>query len=370
MTTKPAFVLWTGDTIYGKDPSNRAPIDQEYAAFLNVAKTGGVPVYNAPGNHEMDDSENCPNSSMLSWYLADMPMGSENYAFGSFNYGNSHFVALNSDDGGGSPGSCDCKEQPEGDKPPGFISKKQRELLEDDLKNNTSAAHVFIFLHRPLKGYKSKHELCERITEDLEKKFKKFSNLSYVVAGHEHMYYYPKGDDHFSAPPQRTDPGGKPTYLVAGGAGAPLEDTKDAFYHYLIFSVNGNTVNVQLVVVASGSFSSATSSQDVTLANLAGAGTAVSAGASTSAPLTCATYPVITFTVQRSSGAQTLGTITTNQGSSWSNYSLSPNSLLTSDEVQAQITTAGSNCTNEPIGVTFDYIPSPATNPRPAGDKD
>src|SRR5215469_5049338 len=49
-----SFVLWTGDTISGKDPSSEAKIQAQYKDFLAIAAKAGVPVYNAPGNHEMD----------------------------------------------------------------------------------------------------------------------------------------------------------------------------------------------------------------------------------------------------------------------------------------------------------------------------
>ena len=55
-----SFVLWTGDTISGKDPSDGAKIQAQYQEFLAIATKAGVPVYNAPGNHEMDDGNDAP----------------------------------------------------------------------------------------------------------------------------------------------------------------------------------------------------------------------------------------------------------------------------------------------------------------------
>src|SRR5271156_3954237 len=45
----PAFVLWTGDIIYGKDPSVPKTITKEYEEFLAIAAKGNAAVYNAPG---------------------------------------------------------------------------------------------------------------------------------------------------------------------------------------------------------------------------------------------------------------------------------------------------------------------------------
>src|SRR5690242_8807327 len=50
----PAFVVWTGDTIYGSDDTI-AEAEAEYTGFLAQAATGDTPVYNAPGNHEIYD---------------------------------------------------------------------------------------------------------------------------------------------------------------------------------------------------------------------------------------------------------------------------------------------------------------------------
>ena len=48
-----AFVLWTGDTISGKQPDKPKRMRDQYREFLGIAKTAGVPVFNAPGNHEI-----------------------------------------------------------------------------------------------------------------------------------------------------------------------------------------------------------------------------------------------------------------------------------------------------------------------------
>src|SRR5581483_8528625 len=124
---------------------------------------------------------------------------------------------------------------------------------------------------------------------------------------------------------------------------------KVAFFALLLCG----TAHAQLV--ASGSFSSDVLNNQVTLVTLAGNGTAVSLGASTTGMLSCTTtYPQITFYVTRGMSHLSLGTITTSNSSSWSSYNLSFNGLLTSDVVYAQITTAGSGCTNDvPLNVSF-----------------
>jgi len=240
----PAFVLWSGDAIYGKNPGAPKKIDAEYKEFLGLAASGGAAVYNAPGNHEMDDHKNCPSGTMLKLYLADT---GQDKPYGAFTYGNSRFIAMNSDEGS-PPGECECSSQPSGTKPPGFISQNQMRLLKQDLDANKDKAHIFIFMHRPIEGYKSEDQLCAQNVTELQALFKKYPNLSYVLAGHEHMYFNPQGPKKFGPPPERTDPSQPPYYLVSGGAGAPLKKNK-GFYHYLIFTVDGNKVRVQVVPV-------------------------------------------------------------------------------------------------------------------------
>jgi hypothetical protein len=242
----PAFVLWTGDIISGKDPTG--PITQQYEDFLKIAAKGNAAVFNAPGNHELDDKDNCPNDTMLGLYKSDT---SQTQPYGSFDYGNSHFIALDSDEPAPAGDACNCSSQTAGkdkdDKPTGYISANQIELLKQDLKANKSKAHIFIFLHRPLVGYEGKDQLCPANVTDMQTMFKDYHNVSFVVAGHQHMYYNPQGKDEFGPPPKRKDPAKKPFYLVSGGGGAPLH--KKGFYHYLIFSVDKDTVSVQVVPV-------------------------------------------------------------------------------------------------------------------------
>ena len=88
MNPAAAFVLWTGDTISGKEPDEKK-IHGEYKEFLDIAATAGVPVFNAPGNHEMDDQNNAPSDAMKKLYEKYMAG-----TYGAFTYGNSRLIAL------------------------------------------------------------------------------------------------------------------------------------------------------------------------------------------------------------------------------------------------------------------------------------
>jgi hypothetical protein len=254
MTSPTAFVLWTGDTISGKQPKDPALMQQQYSEFLTIAATAGVPVFNAPGNHEMDDKDEVPSSIMKGLYRKYM---TETY--GAFNYGNSRFIALDSEN---EPPKTKLSKQvstAEGaakSQPPGFITKKQLTLLQNDLEANKDKAHIIIFMHHPVVPYGGKSGLDPVSVTALKQIFAGYYNVSYVVSGHEHMYFNSQGDPtKMTDPPSRKDPSPPPNYLppyylISGGGGAPLkQNTPGSFYHYLIFKVNGAEIKPTLVKV-------------------------------------------------------------------------------------------------------------------------
>jgi 3',5'-cyclic AMP phosphodiesterase CpdA len=250
----PAFVLWTGDIIAGKDPDTGI-LHTEYREFLDVARTGDAAVFNAPGNHEMNTKNNCPDTkTLLPAYLKDTD---QKAPYGSFDYGDSHFIALNSDEDTPTTSDlCNCTKFPKPASPPGYIGAAQMQMLADDLAANKNKDHIFIFLHRPLEAYKSDDQLCSGNVSAMQALFKQYPNVSYVVAGHEHMYYNPQATTaeakFYDPPPAHTPSSSGPFYLVSGGAGAPLKSFElngkktKSFYHYLIFTVDKATVNVEV----------------------------------------------------------------------------------------------------------------------------
>jgi len=106
-------------------------------------------------------------------------------------------------------------------------------------------------MHHPLKADKKGSELDAQTAAKVAQIFQA-ANVSYVLAAHEHLYY--NANSNTLTPPQ-WQPGSAAIYLVTGGAGAPLDSCGDntgyceAFFHYLVFTVDGDTVNVQVVAV-------------------------------------------------------------------------------------------------------------------------
>jgi hypothetical protein len=240
----PSLVMLAGDTIYGKNPGDGQVIQQEYAAFCQAAK-GQVPVFNAPGNHEMDDQNDVPNAQMQQWYAQYMGA-----PFGAFDYGNSRFIAMNTEEIA-PQGLSRAPRAPTGTGAtldPGYVSQPQFDALKADLDANKGKAHIFIFMHHPIKPAKREDGLDPICAKPLEDLFTHYKNISYVIAAHEHLYYNPQGKNGASPPPNWTA-NQPPVYLVSGGAGAPLANHAApglAIFHYLVFTVSGNDVTVTL----------------------------------------------------------------------------------------------------------------------------
>ncbi|HEV3073558.1 MAG TPA: metallophosphoesterase [Thermoanaerobaculia bacterium] len=251
---KPAFMLMLGDTVYGKDDKDQTLVAQEYQQFLQLAAGAGVPVFNAPGNHEMDDKHDHPSSIMESWYRQD----TESVPYGAFTFGNSRFIALNTDDlpgsscaGTGAQAGASGKAGKAGKtgkagaagkaakagkkKFAGDLGTTQLSQLAADLAGDTAITNVFILMHRPIYAQKASSRLTKGCRNELETLFAKYPNVRFVLASHEHLFYQPAKLDH-PAPP---------AYLVSGGAGAPL--ATGGFYNYLVFTVDGSQVTWKMV---------------------------------------------------------------------------------------------------------------------------
>src|SRR4051812_48439894 len=103
---KPVFFLWAGDIIYGHE-WHRQKLEEQYTEFLGFARLARAPVFNAPGNHEMDRMQPMPNEiietpdpKLQAVYLEALKYPKGAPAYGAFDYGNSRFIALNTEEVG------------------------------------------------------------------------------------------------------------------------------------------------------------------------------------------------------------------------------------------------------------------------------
>lgn len=204
----PNFVLWTGDTIYGSDDTI-PEANQEYDTFLRAASLAEVPIYNAPGNHEIHD-----RPEMARLYVQRM-----GELYGSFDYGSVHFIAINTADFGMKGG----------------VNTEQFHWLEQDLETNKNAHLIVVFTHYPLFPKNAEEGFFDRANRDaLHQLFRKYG-VKYVFSGHEHLYYSTVQDGVH--------------YIVSGGAGAPSDAAVDdgGFQNYLLCHVDGDLIHITVM---------------------------------------------------------------------------------------------------------------------------
>ena len=219
---QPAIVFVVGDFILGYTGTDLKLARREWEEFDLVTRTINAPVRMAPGNH---DIWNVP-----SYNLYRKRYGESYY---SFNYGNCHFVMLNS-------------EEPEADGTiPGKITGEQLKWLRGDLHGHRAMAHKFVFLHKPLwathRGMES-----SGWNENVHPLLDKY-NVDIVFAGHDHQYVNYGIKDAVQ-------------YYVTGGGGAGLEGGMGegtgvreigGFHHFMLTTVDGDSVS-SIVVESNG----------------------------------------------------------------------------------------------------------------------
>ncbi|MEA2343067.1 MAG: hypothetical protein QOF63_1236 [Thermoanaerobaculia bacterium] len=264
----PAFVVWGGDTVFGKQDIG---IDAQYAQFLAAFKPVPVPVFNAPGNHEMvvqtmvacgtaSDPYNGElpdfSGSMMASYQKDMgPL------YGMFRYGNAAFLIINTDDVLDVTLANGCAYN-------GYVGKTQLAALQAtlaQLNSDATVTHVFCFMHRPIRDKggsqigAAKGDTSPYATQ--VQAFRKTldgsnnAKITFVFASHDHLLYVDPPPANPNGPFTGSVPNsGKPIFIVTGGAGAPLSGCKKgksgkpgSFYHYTTVTVNGSSVTVNVV---------------------------------------------------------------------------------------------------------------------------
>lgn len=182
---KPGFILHTGDVVYpaGEYGSYGPNFFTPYRELLKTA-----PILPVPGNHDVATRDGEPYLKTFD-LPRNNPQGTERYY--SFDEGNAHFVALDSelyyDDDGGSAAA-------------------QKTWLARDLAS-TDKPWKFAYLHRPLYS-SSEHGSDLKIRKDLEPVFSR-NGVDIVFSGHDHDY-------------ERTRPIEGVTYVVTGGGGREL----------------------------------------------------------------------------------------------------------------------------------------------------
>jgi len=203
---RPAFTLYTGDAIFGYKQTRQQMLN-ELDRFRALADSTRVPLFNVPGNHEIQSKPAAVD--VLAQWGHDL--------YGSFDFQGWHFVGLNTD-------------EPNRE---GRVTGEQLEWLERDLRGAASAKGTFVFMHRPLFSWFQ----GDFNPDDAERLVKLFAahGVQAVFAAHDHFYYE---EEHEGV-----------RYVTVGGAGGPLYTQPPAggFSHYVLVSCGPAGVDYNVV---------------------------------------------------------------------------------------------------------------------------
>ena len=203
---RPAFVLYTGDFMWGYH-AGRQELLNDFDRFRALADGVGVPLYNVPGNHEMQTDVEAIR--LLREKGHDM--------YGSFDVGRYHFVGLNTDEF--------WRE--------GRVSGPQLDWLREDLAGHADAAAIFVFMHRPLFSWFQGNfnpddgEILRGLFRD--------HPVRAVFAAHDHFFHEEEADG--------------VRYMTVAGAGSPTyaQPTKGGYSHYVQVSVSPDGVDYNVI---------------------------------------------------------------------------------------------------------------------------
>ncbi len=210
----PAFVVSTGDSVYGYTLFGR-DTRRQYRDFLEKRRILACPFYSCPGNHDV--------TGRKGWKYFRKYMGKP---YRAFRYGGCLFVLLNT-------------EEPDAHHD---IRGKQLRWLKARLEESEARGerHRFVFMHHPLfiprlkSRRKHRHE-----PEDRDALHALFAahHVDAVFAGHEHYYHRQVVDG--------------VVYIITAGGGAPLYASPEegGVHHFVVVDVSGEKVSDRFVPV-------------------------------------------------------------------------------------------------------------------------
>ena len=215
---EPDLILHTGDIVYpsGEERHYDRRFFVPYGRLLKE-----VPIFPILGNHDLERGNGAAYLNNFHLPRNDT-QGTGRYY--SFDWGNAHFVALNS-------------ELYHGDH--SYRPEEQKTWLDRDLKE-TRQPWKIVYFHRPIYS-SSKHGGDERIRKDLEPVLVRHE-VDLVFSGHDHVY-------------ERTVPIRGVTYVVSGGGGKGLYPAgrsewtafSKSAYHAVVIRVDGKRLSLEAV---------------------------------------------------------------------------------------------------------------------------
>lgn len=210
--------------LLGGDLTNNGSDETEWGQFLNVA-TGTfsrIPVMPAMGNHD---------GIMYVNFFALPDNGPEGLkqSFYSFDYGNAHFVVLNSTNN---------------------TNEKVKQWLQEDLQNTTKSWKFVIFHHPAYPAFNDgKMSICESIQENWVPILEQ-NGVDVVFVGHQHEYMrtYPIYQGEVQIDPAADGivyvmgNAGSKTY--GGGGGFPYIAREETGSNYQVIEIKGNVLTI------------------------------------------------------------------------------------------------------------------------------
>lgn len=297
---KVEFICFLGDLVYG-DTKSAEKLRDKFRTWKNIASfvMHEIPIYTAMGNHEivfheadgyiLDGEKKGKDIIYSEKIFADEFVNPENSPFPespfappyketvySFDWGNSHFIFINTDYWIVFPKRSFWGKQKKiiklykNGNLPGIIMENQLKWIEKDLKRAKAcgAKHIFVFGHQPIfpithdeedaieynpNATKEAKEYVKKRRKQLWELFDKYG-VKAAFFGHEHNYSRTLINNTWQ--------------IITGGAGAPLRGRNNKVhypwlnglkkfkkcYHYCIVTVDKDKVELSVFGIINGRF--------------------------------------------------------------------------------------------------------------------
>jgi hypothetical protein len=232
-----SFLLHVGDIAYGN--GNFDQFQQNYFNYYQNLMSR-IPFFPTPGNHEYESTNAGPYLAVHSLPTETVPT-SDWGKYYSFDWGNAHFVSIDSNDGltGGSLGAAITGQS------------QMLDWLDRDLRSTRQFWRIVYFHHPPYAGGANYGDPNEPATRTYLVPILEQHGVQLVLNGHEHNYQRT-----FSVRNGNLVSDGTGTmYVTAGGGGAILypcfQLSQTAFqkttFHFLNVEVSGGLLTISAI---------------------------------------------------------------------------------------------------------------------------